>query len=74
MNNFGIVAELVYATDLKSVARMGLRVRVPPMLPKYGPIVYRFRTPGFHPGKRGSIPLGTTIHGPLAQLVRAPRS
>ena len=28
------MAELVYATDLKSVARSGLRVRVPPEAPK----------------------------------------
>ena len=31
----GPVVELAYTTDLKSVARMGLRVRVPPGLPLY---------------------------------------
>lgn len=34
LNLFAQVAELVYATDLKSVARKGLRVRFPPWAPK----------------------------------------
>ena len=32
---FGLVVELAYTSDLKSDARTGLRVRVPPRLPEY---------------------------------------
>ena len=38
---YASVAELVYATDLKSVARMGLRVRVPPEAPRSNTLDFR---------------------------------
>ena len=33
------------------------------------PIRLMVRTPGFHPGNRGSIPLSATNYGAVAQLV-----
>ncbi len=36
------------------------------------PLGQAVKTPPFHGGNRGSIPLGVTIFGPVVQLVRTP--
>ena len=52
------MAELAYATDLKSVAQSGLRVRVPLVLPEYGPIVQRLGRRPFTAKTGVRFPLG----------------
>ena len=46
-----------------------VRIQLP--LPKGGPMVKRSKTPPFHGGNTGSIPVRVTIFGRIAQLVRA---